>query len=133
MTILYYRSNVCVDDLAIDQCTVHRCGNSAGERWWGLWFRVKREDTGGEATVLVPIAPNGTYDPGGPGGKTWGLTRTTEPDKFDECSWQIAPSVNVLAGTDDLHAGEHAAPSQWHQTPLIVEVPDTEAWTRSAP
>ncbi len=129
MTVLYYRSNVCVDDLAVNQCTVHRCGNSDGQRWWGLWFRVAREDTGEEIDVLVPVNPNGNFDPSGPGGKTWGLTQA--PDKNDG-AWQIAPSINVLASAE-LHDGDHPAASQWHQTPLIVKVPDTEAWTIGPP
>jgi len=126
MTKLRYRSNACVSDLQVGECTIHRCGNSDGARWWVLWFRETREDNGQPADFGVPINPNGTFDPSGPGGKTWGLTRAAPR------SWQISPSINVL-GSGESHPGVHTAPSQWHQTPTIVGVPDNEAWISSAP
>ena len=77
----------------------------------------------------MPINPNGGYVASGPGGKTWGLTRASMAG-----TWQVSPSINVLAGHEaQVHPGPHAAPSLWHQTPSIVEVPDDEAWISGAP
>lgn len=129
---LRYRSNVDVGDLGIGECTIHRAANDSGARWWLLWFRVNREDNGQAADFAVPINPNGSFIEDGPGGKTWGLTHALGPDGYGESAWQIAPSINVL-GTGALHPGAHDAPSQWHQTPVIVEVPDGESWIRNSP
>lgn len=126
MTTLRYRSNVCVGALAIGECTVHRCGDSSGKTWWMLWFYVNRDDNGQPLDAGVPFNPNGVADPNGPGGKTWGLTRSGPNE------WQVAPSINVL-GSKAVHPGEHdVEPSMWHQTPKIVDVPDGELWQTSA-
>jgi hypothetical protein len=126
MTTLRYRSNVCVSALTIGECTIHRAGNASGDRWWLLWLYVNREDNGQPADFAVPVNPNGTFVEAGPGGKTWGLT------KSGQGTWQVAPSINVL-GSQELHPGVHEAPSQWHQTPAIVGVPDDEKWQTSPP
>lgn len=126
MTTLRYRSNICVSALQVGQCTVHRCGNSAGARWWLLWFRETREDNGQPADFGVPINPGGAVDPNGPGGKTWALSRSGPG------AWQVAPSINVLI-TGEPHPGAHGAPSQWHQTPSVVDVPEGEAWIGGPP
>ena len=125
MTALRYRSNVSVDDLQIDECTIHRAGTEAGPRWWLLWFRVNHETDGHPFDIAVPINPNGGFIGDGPGGKTWGLTQSG-PD-----TWQIAPSINVLPG-GEIHEGSAGA-SQWHQTPALVDVPLGEAWQIGAP
>jgi hypothetical protein len=129
MSTLRYRSHSTVEDLAVGECTVHRAADEHGGRWWLLWFRVSREDNELPIDVAVPINPNGGYVASGPGGKTWGLTRASIAG-----TWQVSPSINVLAGHEaQVHPGPHAAPSLWHQTPSIVEVPDDEAWISGAP
>jgi len=122
---LRYRGLVPVEDLAIGECTVHRAGNDSGAKWWLLWFRVEREDGGGPIDVAVPINPNGSYVEDGPGGRTWGLTRAGVG------TWQVSPSINVLA--DQLHPGPHESPSLWHQTPRVVGVSDGEPWIAGSP
>ena len=94
-------------------------------RWWLLWLRVRRDDTGDPIDVAVPVNPGGEYIAEGPGGKTWGLQRS------DSGTWQVSPSINVLA--DQVHPGPHDAPSMWHQTPRIVDVPDDAPWISGAP
>jgi hypothetical protein len=108
----------------MDECTIHRAADDS-KRWWLLWFRVNRETDGTPFDVAVPINPGGNYIADGPGGKTWGLTIAL-PN-----TWQVAPSINVLASA--VHPGDHPDPSQWHQTPVIVDVPDGEAWQTGSP
>ena len=126
MTTLHYRSNVCVDELNVGECTVHRAANDQGARWWLLWFRVTRETDNQPADFAVPINPNGPFVEAGSGGKTWGLTQSG-PD-----TWQIAPSINVLPG-GAVQEGAPADASLWHQTPALVGVPAGEAWQTGAP
>jgi hypothetical protein len=126
MTTLRYQSKRLVDDLAVGECTMHRASNAAGARWWLLWFRVNRETDGQPDDFAVPMNPNGSFIEDGPGGKTWGLTQTTPG------VWQVAPSINVI-NTGEVHPGDHPAPSLWHQTPTIVDVPDGESWISGAP
>jgi hypothetical protein len=131
---LRYRSYVLVEELALDECTIHPTVGQAGACWWQLWFRVSREDKQqGEGTgpgqpidMAVPVNPGGGYVEAGPGGKTWGFT------SLGSGAWQIAPSINVLASLV-AHPGDHPEASLWHQTPTIVEVPDGETWIKGAP
>jgi len=133
VTTLRYRGyHVDPGELAVDECTVRQCdgstfrmppgpGRQDGVDYWRLWFRVTNAVDGTPFIASVPINPNGSYAPDGPGGKTWGLTRSG-PNM-----WQVAPSINVLAH-GEVHPGEHPSPSMWHQTPTLVDVPDGEAW-----
>lgn len=123
--ILRYQAHARIEDLAIGECTVHPCAAATGARWWLLWFRVEREDNGQPDDFAVPIAPNGSFTEGGPGGRTWGLSPTGGG------VWQVSPSINVTAG--EVVAGAHPMPSIWHQTPQIGGVPNTERWTGAAP
>ena len=126
---LSYRHNICVSDLAIGECTVHRAGNSAGARWWLLWFRVYRDDDGRPDDFAVPINPNGPWLEDGPGGKTWGFNLIDARDG----TWEVSPSINVL-GSREVHPGEHSEVSIWHYTPEIVDVPRAGvAWTKGPP
>jgi hypothetical protein len=125
MTTLRYRSFVQVEDLAVGECTIHRCSGSTAARWWLLWFYVPRETDGVPQDFCVPVAP-GSYTESGPGGKTWGLTRSGAG------VWQVSPSINVL-NTGDAVAGPHALPSLWHQTPAITDVPEGERWIVGPP
>lgn len=124
MTVLRYRSFVDVEELAVGECTVHRCSNGQA-RWWLLCASVAAETDGHTMLIAVPVAPNGHYTDSGPGGKTWALTRVAA------ARWQVAPSINVLDLPDrPLHPGPHpTASSLWHQTPLVVGVDDAETWT----
>ena len=125
MMMLRYRHFVDVDALAVNECTVRACSDGKS-RWWQLWFHVARETDGQLDTFVVPIAPNAGYTEVD-GRKTWGLTALGDGE------WQIAPSINVLA-TRDAHAGGHeSGGSLWHQTPKIIEVPDSERWIVEAP
>ncbi len=123
-----YRSNVCVTDLGIDECTVHRAGNDSGARWWLLWFRVLRDDNGQPMDACVPINPRGSFIEAGPGGKTWGVTSPMMSPGL----WNVAPSINVL-GTGAVHHESHTETSMWHHTPSIDGVPIGEAWTIGNP
>jgi hypothetical protein len=127
VSTLRYRSNVCVSDLKVGECTIHRAGTADNARWWLLWFCVARVTDGRPMDAAVPINPNGSYVEAGPGGKTWGLTKTAVG------TWQIAPSINVL-GTRVVHPGTHPTEvSLWHETPTIVDVPDGETWQTDPP
>jgi hypothetical protein len=128
MTTLRYRSNVGVEDLAVGECTIHRAGDATGKRWWLLWFYVNCETDGQPKDFAVPVNPNGGWIEDGPGGKTWALTR----DTLDASTWHVSPSINVI-NTGDVHAGEHTAPSLWHQTPDIIGVIVGDAWVSQAP
>ena len=125
MVTLKYRSNICVSELGPNECTIHRASNDTGARWWLLWFCVNRETDAQLADFAVPVNPNGAFNPDGPGGKTWGLMRGLVG------TWLISPSINVV-NTGAAHPGEHEAPSLWHQTPILIDVPD-DVWTREAP
>ena len=76
--------------------------------------------------LAVPVNPNGTYVEHGPGGRTWGLTRVGGG------RWQVNPSIDVKQGPDApvFAPGAEARSSGtiWHQTPVLVGVPDGEAW-----
>ena len=125
MSVLRYRGGP-IEDLQLDECTMHRAVNPDGTRYWHLWFRVARKDNGQPDDFCVPMNPNGSFIEAGPGGKTWGLTRSTPG------AWQVSPSINVLA-TKEVHPGEHPSPSLWHQTPMIVGVPEDVPWIAGAP
>lgn len=122
---LRYRSNVCVGDLEVGECTIHRASDSSGKRWWLLWFRVNRETDGQPEDFAAPVNPNGGWIEAGPGGKTWGLNRAGMG------VWSISPSINVI-NIRAVHPGEHELPSLWHQTPDLIGVPD-DAWTTQPP
>lgn len=126
MTTLRYRGyHVDPGELAVDECTIRPAQGDHG-MWWHLWARVIREDNGQPTNIGCPLNVNGSYTADGPGGKTWGLTRS------GASTWQVSPSINVLAH-GEVHPGEHPAPSMWHQTPALVDVPDGEAWQTSPP
>lgn len=125
-TGLIYRSNALIEDLAENECTIHRASGSCAERWWLLWFRAARDTDGELEDFCVPVNPNGGYMANGPGGKTWGLT------KVGGGVWRIGPSINVLA-TRHAEALTSDEESVWHHTPLITNVPDHERWITSPP
>jgi hypothetical protein len=131
VTTLRYRSNVCVSALEVNECTMHRAGDSTGARWWLLWLRVNRDSDGQPDDFAVPVNPNGEWIEAGPGGRTWGLHRTS-PVGSEPGVWQVAPSINVLEARA-AYAGEHDVPSLWHQTPSIVDVPEGETWISKSP
>ena len=126
MTTLRYRGyHVDPSELAIGECTIRPAGNEHGT-WWHLWAYVLREDNGQPVIIGCPLHVNGGYSESGPGGKTWGFTRSG-PN-----TWQVAPSINVLVH-GEVHPGDHPSPSMWHQTPAIVDVPDVETWQTALP
>ena len=125
MSELLYRPRAHVDELDVGECTIHRAANDKGDRWWLLWFRVSRDDTGQPADFAVPVNPCGPFVENGPGGRTWGLTR------LEHGAWQVSPSIDVQPDRS-VHPGNGPAPSQWHQTPVLVHVPDGEPWANGA-
>ena len=125
MTTLRYVSHGRIEDLQVGECTIHRAADDKG-RWWLMWFRVERETDGQPDDFAVPVNPNGDYSESGPAGKTWGLCRSTPG------SWLVYPSINVLEH-GEVYPGGHAAPSLWHQAPIVLGVPDGEPWQTSPP
>jgi len=125
---LHYRAHAQVEDLGVNECTIHRASGSTAARWWQLWFRVARETDGVVEDFAVPVEPNGAYREDGPGGKTWGLSRAGAG------VWQISPSIDVKEDSRDAHGpNEHPGQSAWHQTPAIVDVPEGERWQLGPP
>jgi len=120
--ILRYRSMVYVEALAENECTIHRAVTQKGERYWLLWFYVKRVDNDSLEDFAVPVIPNGVYTESGPGGRSWGLNKVMERD------WQISPSIHI-SGSKEIDAKMPNSKTIWHATPLIVEVlPLIQPW-----
>lgn len=124
---LRYRSFIGVEELGVNECTIHRAGDG-NKRWWNMWFRVVRETDGLEESFVVPVAPLGDYTETGPGGRTWGLRKNGDV-------WQVAPSINVLddEGARALLAG-HAPTGRSirHQNVTLEGVSDVGTWTTGA-
>lgn len=134
MTLLKYQPHARIEDLAIGECTLHRASGASGARWWQLWFHVLRDSDGQPAMFCVPVSPRGSFADNGPGGRTWGLTcpqASAEASPPGTHDWVISPSIDVKDNQDAV-AGHEAdpRPSLWHQTPEIVDVPDSEPWAR---
>jgi hypothetical protein len=108
MTELRYRSFVDVDDLALDECTIHAAVKDGAPCGWHLWFLVAREDNGQPEVFRVPIIPGGSFNENGPAGKSWGFTA------LGGGAWQVSPSIHYVG--------------IWHQTPKVVGVPAGERW-----
>ena len=121
--VLKYRSFVMVEELAIDECTIHHA-TKGDAKFLNFWFYVNRDSDGQPEVFCVPVIPNGSYTENGLGGRSWGLTRSGD-------GWQISPSIDVYTDADAkaVRAGQprHEA-SLWHNTPRVVDVPDGEAW-----
>lgn len=125
MTTLRYRAGADPGSIGLGECVVRGACTIGGARWWLLWFHVARESDGVPEVFAVPVAPNGAYTEDGPGGRTWGLTKTAPG------TWQVSPSIDVLSDADAVRqkAGEpRQDPGVWHQTPTVVDVPDGEVW-----
>jgi hypothetical protein len=128
MISLSYRGRIFVDDLLVGECTIHRCFDDQGGRWWNLWFSVRRQSDNIPDIFCVPVNPNKPPLENSTRGKTWGLSKdTTEP-----LVWNLSPSVNIL-GTRDPHPGTHERPSLWHDTIRITDAPEGEAWITQLP
>src|ERR1019366_6471111 len=91
---LTYRSHVGIEDLAENECTIHRCSDVTGAIWWQLWFYVHRDTDNVLEYFCVPVKPGGVYSEGPPCGKVWGLAMTVPG------VWQIAPSIDVWTDED---------------------------------
>jgi hypothetical protein len=114
-----------IEDLAVDECTIHRASGATAGRWWQLWFHVRRFTDQQPDVFCVPVNPLGDFRVG-PGGKTWGLVPTSQRDV-----WRVTPSINVLASGDAIE--QPGATSLWHETPDIAGVGPDEAWAQGAP
>jgi hypothetical protein len=126
---LAYRSFVLVEDLQPGECTVHRAKSADGANWWLLWMHVYRQDRPGVLIDLaVPVAPHASYTETGPGGRTWGLAPAGSG------RWLVSPSVDAKSEKDPVpgHA-QDTRPSIWHKNPVLVGVPDGEAWQTATP
>ena len=110
MSVLTYRPYAERGALDLDECTIAPVATGAGVAWM-MHFYVRTTD-GDEQTFRVPVNPHGPPVENGPLGRTWGLTRSTPG------SWQISPSIDF---------------GNWHQTPMIVGVPEGEPWIGGAP
>lgn len=121
---LQYRSHARVDELALGECAVRRAGDAQGKRWWNLWARVRSALDGAEFDFCVPVNPGGSFGQG-PGGKTWGMSPTSERGV-----WLVSPSIDVKQGSphDTFAGGEASGPSLWHEIARVVDVPDSEPW-----
>jgi hypothetical protein len=121
VTTLRYRPGVSVEALQLDECTI-RGTSGRGARWWMLWFVFRRID-GRIEHAAVPVLPHGAYTENGPGGRTWGFRRAGPG------AWQVSPSIDAQEA--DPHAPPRQPPvmrSVWHQTPLVVGVPEGQPW-----
>ena len=125
MSALTYRPVLSLEDLALDECVIRSARDGTGHAWWQLWTRVRRADTGEPFYVAVPVNPTGPYVEVGPSGRrTWGLSHVSGSD------WQVSPSIDVVG---DKRPDGTREPSLWHETPVIVEVPEGERWITEAP
>jgi hypothetical protein len=117
---LRYRSCVLVEALGINEATIRRT-HQDDKQWWMLWFYVIcTKSPPCEQHIGVPIQPNRGPNAQGPGGRTWGFTKTAAG------VWTVSPSINVLAVAVDF--GPPQGGSWWHQVPSVVDVPDGEPW-----
>jgi hypothetical protein len=126
-TLRYAGYHVEPEDLKVNDCTIRTTTGENGAAYPRLWFYVLSDEGVALEMLGVPLAPNSTYSEGGPGGKTWGFTKTAAG------VWQVAPSINVLQHPIHgviIHPGEHPEikTSSWHHTPVVVGVPEGEPW-----
>jgi hypothetical protein len=125
---LIYRTHIEapeIESLKLGECCIRKCADALGNRWWNLWFFVRRDDDPNETIeVAVPINPGFGFPREGPGGKTWGFTKT------EDGIWIVSPSIDVVR--DVLirpHPNRHGnLQSLWHHTPSVTGVPDGERW-----
>ena len=117
MTTLRYKAGADQESLGVGECVVRGACKVSGARWWNLWFYVARDSDGAPELFAVPVAPNGTYTEDGPGGRTWGLTKTGPG------TWQVSPSIDVWTDEDNRRkergepraGSEHLAPDASHR------------------
>lgn len=119
MSTLRYIADAEVGDLLVDTCVFQRDGEGP---YWLLWFYVRRDTDGIEETMGVLVNPNGGPVPPAKEGdrRVWGLKRTEEPG-----IWQVSPSIDVK------ESRKPDAPSIWHHTLTIVDVPEPLPWERT--
>lgn len=100
--IFTYRLHAERGALDLNECSIAQVSPSG----WLMHFYVQTTD-GHEQTFRVPVNPGGPHIENGPLGRTWGLNRCGPGE------WQITPSIDF---------------GNWHHTPKIVGVPDSEPW-----
>ena len=128
-TVLRYRSFVLVEELGLDECTIHHASAPSGDRFWLLWWLARRETDGQPETFCVPIAPAGVFSERGVGGRTWGLSAQIDG------SWDVSPSIHATESpSGPVIAPGASTPRRtiWHKTPKIVGVPVGESWASCA-
>jgi len=105
--------------LAENECTIFR-GHGPGEGPWMLRFCFRRVTDGKLESRAIPVYPNADQQSGG-----WGLKRV-------DGGWQVAPSIACSNREPDGDFQDDRSKDKvtevWHQTPLLVEVPDGEPW-----
>jgi hypothetical protein len=121
-----YKPGAMAEDLEVGEATVRRASKGgSGPAWWELWLHVERDDHTGDEYVAVAVAPSGGFTETGPGGRTWGMSRSAPG------TWAVMPSINVLSDVDAtrVHPGPHPSlPSIWHEYATLVGVPEGEPW-----
>jgi hypothetical protein len=106
--------------LADNECTIFCSGGDARFKWY---LRIcYRQKTDGElAECAVPVFPNADAPEGKPG---WGLKRVK-----DGC-WQVSPSIKITTSRPDpSDPSRQQEVELWHETPVVVGVPEEERWT----
>ncbi len=106
------------DALAPGECVVEPSLESPSR--WLLWFCFTRTTDGKTERRWIPVLPNEDAPNGRAG---WGLRRAGAD------RWQIAPSIKCLESRD--HDGADDV-EVWHETPMLVEVPDGLPWQNGA-
>jgi hypothetical protein len=129
--VLHYRPAAdCPDINALKpgECCIRKCGTASGQKWWNLWFYVRRDDDAALIDVAVPLNPYGDFFDGGPGGKHWGFKR------LPSGVWAVTPSINVMSGAMGAlpYPGAHptSRASIWHHNVNVALVPEGEPWMR---
>ena len=72
MSILNYKAHQKIEELSLNECTMHRASGSDAKRWWQLSFSILRDSDGQPEILCVPVNPNGGYTDNGPGGQHLG-------------------------------------------------------------
>ena len=100
------------------ECGVWR---SRGDTEWYFSFAFLRTTDGKPEHRSIPIVVGRDLAPGERG---WSLKKAA-PGR-----WQIHPSISCLEYVKDKDEQPKSV-EVWHETPVIVGVPDEEPWTRT--
>jgi predicted O-methyltransferase YrrM len=115
------------EPLQVGECSIYDNPYKPGH--WLMSFRYIRITDGKPETRAIPVNPNaGPTDRDASIGLTWGLQRVG-PGK-----WQISPSIKCLDTIPDpANPDKNVEVEVWHQVPAVLDVPDSEPWTKVHP